>query len=111
ILTGSTRLKSGTAQKLILNMISTATMIKLGKVYNNLMVDVRVSNQKLADRARRIISEVTGVSAEEAAALLEQTGSEVKPAIVMAVLGVNAAEARTRLADAQGMLGAVLKPS
>jgi N-acetylmuramic acid 6-phosphate etherase len=108
ILTGSTRLKSGTAQKLILNMLSTATMIKLGKVYNNLMVDVKVSNQKLADRARRIVSEVTGVNAEEAANLLKQTDQEVKPAIVMALLKVDAAEARAKLAAAQGMLGAVI---
>ncbi|MAS37373.1 MAG: N-acetylmuramic acid 6-phosphate etherase [Anaerolineaceae bacterium] len=108
ILTGSTRLKSGTAQKLILNMISTTTMIKLGKVYNNLMVDVKVSNAKLADRARRIVSEVTGLSTDEAAALLNQTHNEVKPAIVMAVLGVSVEEARTRLDAAQGMLGAVI---
>lgn len=108
ILTGSTRLKAGTAQKLILNMISTTTMIKLGKVYNNLMVDVKVSNQKLADRARRIVSEVTGVSTEEAAALLHQTRNEVKPAIVMALLGVSAEEARAQLEAAHGMLGAVI---
>lgn len=108
ILTGSTRLKAGTAQKLILNMLSTATMIKLGKVYNNLMVDVKVSNAKLSDRARRIVREVTGVSLEEAAALLEQTDHEVKPAIVMALLGVSADEARARLAAAKGMLGAVI---
>jgi N-acetylmuramic acid 6-phosphate etherase len=108
ILTGSTRLKAGTAQKLILNMISTVTMIKLGKTYNNLMVDVKVSNAKLADRARRIVQEVTGLDAAAAAALLEQTGQEVKPAVVMALLGVDAAEARARLAAANGMLGAVI---
>jgi N-acetylmuramic acid 6-phosphate etherase len=108
ILTGSTRLKAGTAQKLILNMISTATMIKLGKVYNNLMVDVRVSNQKLADRARRIVSEITGITVDEAAALLDQTNQEVKPAVVMAVLGLSADEARSRLADKQGMLAQVI---
>lgn len=109
ILTGSTRLKAGTAQKLILNMLSTATMIKLGKVYNNLMVDVKVSNQKLADRARRIVREVTGVSTDEAAALLAQTDNEVKPAIVMALLHVSADEARAKLAAADGMLGAVIE--
>lgn len=111
ILTGSTRLKAGTAQKMILNMISTATMIKLGKVYNNLMVDVRVSNQKLADRARRIVSEITGLTSDEAAVLLEQTGQEVKPAVVMALLGVSADEARTRLAQKQGMLAEVIHAS
>lgn len=109
ILTGSTRLKAGTAQKLVLNMLSTATMIKLGKVYNNLMVDVKVSNQKLADRARRIIREITGVSTDEAGELLAQTDNEVKPAIVMAMFGVSADEARARLAAANGMLGEVIE--
>jgi N-acetylmuramic acid 6-phosphate etherase len=111
ILTGSTRLKAGTAQKMALNMISTATMIKLGKVYNNLMVDVRVSNQKLADRARRIVSEITGLTPDEAATFLEQTDQEVKPAIVMAILNVTADEARARLAEAQGMLRQVIAES
>jgi N-acetylmuramic acid 6-phosphate etherase len=109
ILTGSTRLKAGTAQKLILNMLSTATMIKLGKTYNNLMVDVKVSNQKLADRARRMVSEVTGKSADEAAALLEQTQQEVKPAIVMALLNISADEARAKLEAAGGMLNQVIE--
>jgi len=109
ILTGSTRLKAGTAQKMILNMLSTATMIKLGKVYNNLMVDVHVSNAKLEDRAQRIVCEITGISQSEAAALLEQTQQAVKPAIVMALLGVSAAEAQTRLDAAQGMLGTVIE--
>ncbi len=108
IITGSTRLKAGTAQKLILNMLSTATMIKLGKVYNNLMVDVRVSNEKLADRARRIVCEVTGIEANEATTLLEQTGQEVKPAIVMALLGIDVNDARTRLAESGGMLRTVI---
>ncbi len=110
VVTGSTRLKAGTAQKLILNMISTASMIRLGKVYGNLMVDVRVSNQKLAERARRIIREVTGISEEEAAALLEQSGNEVKTAIVMALLGVDAANARSQLAANQGVLRGVIEP-
>jgi N-acetylmuramic acid 6-phosphate etherase len=109
ILTGSTRLKAGTAQKLILNMLSTTTMIKLGKVYNNLMVDVKVSNQKLADRARRIVREITGISTDEATALLAQTNNEVKPAIVMAMLHVSADEARAKLAAASGMLGEVIE--
>ena len=109
ILTGSTRLKSGTAQKLILNMLSTTAMIKLGKVYNNLMVDVQVGNAKLADRARRIVCEAAGISYDEAAALLEQTGQAVKPAIVMALLGVGADDARAKLAAANGMLGQVIE--
>lgn len=111
ILTGSTRLKAGTAQKMVLNMLSTAAMIKLGKVYNNLMVDVRVSNQKLADRACRIVSQITGLSTEEAATFLEKTNHEVKPAIVMALLGVSAEEARSQLAAAQGMLRQVIDKS
>ena len=109
ILTGSTRLKAGTAQKLVLNMLSTTTMIKLGKAYNNLMVDVKVSNQKLADRARRIIREITGISTDEAGALLALTDNEVKPAIVMAVLKISADEARAKLAAANGMLGEVIE--
>jgi N-acetylmuramic acid 6-phosphate etherase len=109
ILTGSTRLKAGTAQKLVLNMLSTTAMIKLGKVYNNLMVDVKVSNQKLADRAQRIVREITGISTDEAVELLAQTDNEVKPAIVMAVLKVSADEARARLNAAHGMLGAVIE--
>ena len=109
VVTGSTRLKAGTAQKLILNMLSTASMIRLGKVYGNLMVDVRVSNQKLAERARRIIREVTGVSEDEAAVLLARTDNEVKTAIVVALLGVDPAEARARLAAQQGLLRGVIE--
>jgi N-acetylmuramic acid 6-phosphate etherase len=109
IIAGSTRLKSGTAQKMILNMISTASMIRLGKVYGNLMVDVKVTNQKLAQRARGIVCKVTGVSDDEAARLLEQTHNEVKPAIVMALLDITAAAARARLAAAGGMLRQVIE--
>ena len=108
VITGSTRLKAGTAQKMILNMISTATMIQLGKVYDNLMVDVRVSNQKLTDRARRIVMEVTGISAEAADALLAQSDYEARTAIVMAKRGVDAAAARALLAEAGGHLRAVI---
>ncbi len=108
VIAGSTRLKAGTAQKLILNMLSTASMIRLGKVYGNLMVDVKVTNQKLAQRARGIVSQVAGVSSEEAARLLEQTHNEVKPAIVVALLGVTPDEARARLRAANGMLRDVI---
>jgi N-acetylmuramic acid 6-phosphate etherase len=108
VITGSTRLKAGTAQKLILNMISTATMIRLGKVYGNLMVDVKVSNRKLAERARRIITEVTGISDEAAADLLAQTNHEVKTAIMVALLGISPQAARARLDAAQGVLRAAL---
>jgi len=109
IITGSTRLKSGTAQKLILNMLSTASMIRLGKVYQNLMVDMRVTNQKLMQRAQRIVAEITGVSSEEADRLLEQTGHEVKTAIVVALLGVSPEAARARIAAAGGVLREALK--
>ncbi|UWE03275.1 N-acetylmuramic acid 6-phosphate etherase [Laceyella sacchari] len=83
VLTGSTRMKAGTAQKMVLNMISTATMVKLGKVYENLMVDVSISNRKLKERAIEIIRTVTGVSRERAEESLEQARHEVKTAIVM----------------------------
>lgn len=110
VIAGSTRLKAGTAQKMILNMLSTATMIRLGKVYNNLMVDVRITNIKLADRARRIVAEVTGVSTDEAERLLGLAEREVKTAIVMAALGVDAGEARSRLKTADGFLARVIEP-
>lgn len=110
VITGSTRLKAGTAQKLILNMLSTASMILLGKVYGNLMVDVKVTNNKLADRARRIVMEVTGVDADEAARLLALTNNEVKTAIVAGLLDVTPDEARARLAAAEGRLRDVISP-
>jgi len=108
IIAGSTRLKSGTAQKMILNMLSTATMIRLGKVYGNLMVDVKVTNQKLAARARGIVERVAGVSTDEAERLLIETRFQVKPAIVMAVCQVSADEAYRRLDEADGMLRRVI---
>lgn len=111
IVTGSTRLKAGTAQKLVLNMLSTLSMVQLGKVYGNLMVDVRVSNVKLLDRARRIVSEVAGVSYEQAAELLTESGDEVKVAIAMSRLGVSAGEARARLAQVGGRLAEVIGES
>jgi N-acetylmuramic acid 6-phosphate etherase len=109
VITGSTRLKAGTAQKMILNMLSTASMIRLGKVYGNLMVDVKVTNRKLADRARRIVSEVTGVDTDEAARLLARTNNEVKTAIIIAVLDISPDEARERLQQAQGRLRDVIE--
>ncbi|MBA4541485.1 MULTISPECIES: N-acetylmuramic acid 6-phosphate etherase [Thermoactinomyces] len=102
VLTGSTRMKAGTAQKMILNMISTTAMIRLGKVYENLMVDVNISNYKLKERAISIICTVTGVSYEEAKASLEQANHEVKTAIVMIEAGVSYEEATELLHRAQG---------
>jgi N-acetylmuramic acid 6-phosphate etherase len=108
VVTGSTRMKAGTAQKLVLNMLSTGSMIRLGKVYGNLMVDVRVANQKLAARARRIISMVAGVDDDEAARLLKVAGNEVKTAIVISRRGISAEEARRRLNAAEGRLRDVI---
>lgn len=111
VVTGSTRLKAGTAQKLVLNMISTATMIQLGKVYGNRMVDLRVSNEKLLHRARRIVAEVTGESLERSAELLAAADNEAKTAIAMAKLGVGAEAARAALAGVNGRLAALIGES
>ena len=108
VITGSTRMKAGTAQKLILNSISSTVMIRLGKTYGNLMVDVKVSNVKLAARARRIISEVTNLSEDEAGLVLERANNEVKTAIVMVLLAVTADDARKLLAKEQGFLARVI---
>ncbi|MBS0970626.1 N-acetylmuramic acid 6-phosphate etherase [Chimaeribacter arupi] len=107
-LTGSTRLKSGTAQKLVLNMISTGAMVKTGKVYQNLMVDVKATNEKLVDRACRIVVEATGAARHEAEQALQQTGFEVKPAILMILAEVSADEACRRLAHHNGYLRAAI---
>lgn len=97
LLAGSTRLKSGTAQKLVLNMLSTIAMVRLGKTFGNLMVDLQITNEKLRDRAVRIIMQATGASYAKAAAVLEESGNEVKVAIVMLLLRVDAPSARARL--------------
>jgi len=107
-LTGSTRMKSGTAQKLVLNMISTGAMVKNGKVYQNLMVDVKATNVKLVDRACRIVVEATGASRGDAEAALAQTDFEVKPAILMLLAQISAEEALQRLATHHGFLRAAL---
>jgi len=106
---GSTRLKAGTAQKLVLNTISTVTMIRLGKTYGDLMVDVRASNEKLAARAKRVVRAATGVSAEEAEAALSEAGGSAKVAIVALLAGVDAAEARERLERAGGVVRSALE--
>jgi N-acetylmuramic acid 6-phosphate etherase len=109
ILTGSTRLRAGTATKLILNMISTAVMVKLGHVYGNLMVNVQPTNQKLEDRARRIIKEATGVTDEQAAELLDSAGRSVRIAIIMQKKRISRAQAETLLAQAKGRIREALK--
>jgi N-acetylmuramic acid 6-phosphate etherase len=106
VIAGSTRLKAGTAQKLILNTISTVSMIRLGKTYGDLMVDVVASNAKLRDRALRAVADATGAGDAEASAALEVSGGDAKVAIVSLLAGVDAAAARVRL-DAAG--GAVRK--
>ena len=104
VVTGSTRLKAGTAQKLVLNTLSTGVMIRLGKTYGNLMVDVQSTNSKLRDRARRIVMEATGLNETEAADLLAASDGEVKTAIVAALLDVEPENARQRLVQAGGVI-------
>lgn len=108
-LTGSTRLKSGTAQKLVLNMISTGAMVKIGKVYQNLMVDMQATNIKLVDRARRMVCEATGCQPGQADAALQQVQHEVKTAILMILADISAPEAKQRLLQHRGFLRAALK--
>ncbi len=109
IITGSTRLKAGTATKLVLNMLSTISMIKIGKVYNNLMVDLQSSNAKLTDRGIRIIMDVTGTDFDTAQESLECAGGSVKTAIVMLAAGVEYDEAVARLEAQAGVLRRVLE--
>ena len=108
VISGSTRMKAGSAQKMILNMLSTAVMIRLGKVYGNLMVDVRVSNQKLLRRAIALVRRLADVDESDARQLLESADREVKTAVVMRRLSVDAAAARALLAEAGGSLRAVI---
>lgn len=108
-LTGSTRMKSGTAQKMVLNMLSTASMIRAGKVYENLMVDLRPSNSKLMARAIRTVMQATACSDGEAQRLLALSGNDVKVAIVMRATGLDAAEARRRLEAAGDFLRQTLE--
>ncbi|MDR0921870.1 MAG: N-acetylmuramic acid 6-phosphate etherase [Lactobacillales bacterium] len=103
-LTGSTRLKSGTAQKLILNMISTISMVGIGKAYNNLMVDVKPTNEKLIERSKRIIMEATEVDYETAEKMFYASDENVKTAIVMILTNTEKAEAEVKLKNAQGFV-------
>ncbi|KQA17362.1 N-acetylmuramic acid 6-phosphate etherase [Vibrio metoecus] len=103
-LTGSTRLKSGTAQKLVLNMLTTASMIRLGKSYQNLMVDVRATNRKLIARAVRIVMQATDCQREEAEALLKESHNNAKLAILMHLTGMNYEQATAKLSQSNGFL-------
>ncbi len=109
VLTGSTRLKAGTATKMALNILSTGVMVRLGKVYGNRMVDVAVTNSKLEDRALRILADLAGVERSQGRALLGESGGSVKLALLMARHGLTAAEARNRLAASGGQLRSALE--
>lgn len=104
VIMGSTRMKSGTAQKLVLNMLTTASMVKLGKVYENMMVDLQLTNRKLLERAKRIVMQVTGVDYDTATAYLERANGHVKTAIVMIANKMTAEQARECLAQANGFV-------
>jgi N-acetylmuramic acid 6-phosphate etherase len=109
VLTGSTRLKAGTAQKLVLNMISTATMIGIGKVYKNLMVDVQSTNKKLTDRSKRIIMQATGIDAIQAEKYFKESHHNVKIAILMILLHCSFKEAEKRLQSSNGFIRKALE--
>lgn len=104
VIMGSTRMKSGTAQKLVLNMLTTTAMIRMGKVYENMMIDLQMTNKKLFERSKKIVMTITGVSYDEAAKYLQQAGGHVKTALVMIKAGVNADDARERLIKADGFV-------
>lgn len=111
VIMGSTRMKSGTAQKLVLNMITTASMIRLGKVYENMMVDLQLSSTKLVERARRILMIATGLSYQEAARVLNEASDHVKTAIVMVKTGFSADQARDTIVQSDGFVRAAIQNS
>jgi N-acetylmuramic acid 6-phosphate etherase len=111
VISGSTRLKAGTATKLVLNTLTTGAMVLLGKTYGNLMVDLKATNSKLVIRTRRIVAELTGLSEAEAEKQLARCGGELKTAVVAQRHGISADEARRRLAAAGGQLRKALEPS
>lgn len=104
VITGSTRLRAGTAQKMVLNMISTAAMVGIGKTYSNLMVDMKVTNEKLLERGRHIIMEATGCNYEEASTIYDESGRCAKTAIVMVLLECDREQAEQRLSRAKGFV-------
>jgi N-acetylmuramic acid 6-phosphate etherase len=110
VLAGSTRLKAGTAQKLVLNMLSTISMIKLGKTYGNLMVGLDPANEKLRARARSIVAQATGAANGEVEQALDSSGGDAKVAIVSLLTGLDAGAARARLAEADGVVRLALEP-
>ncbi len=108
VIMGSTRMKSGTAQKLILNMITTTAMIRLGKIYENMMIDLQMTNKKLVERAKRIVMTITGVNYDEAEKYLTEAKGHVKTALVMIKANVNYEDAVTRLKHADGFVRAAI---
>jgi N-acetylmuramic acid 6-phosphate etherase len=104
VIMGSTRMKSGTAQKLVLNMLTTASMIRMGKVYENMMIDLQMTNKKLVERSKRIVMTITGISYDDATEYLEKSDGHVKTALVMIRAGVTAEEAYERLRKADGFV-------
>jgi N-acetylmuramic acid 6-phosphate etherase len=104
VIMGSTRMKSGTAQKLVLNMLTTTAMIRLGKIYENMMIDLQMTNKKLVERSKKILMTITGISYEEAGDYLKKAGGHVKTALVMIKTGVDAEEARELLEKADGFV-------
>lgn len=108
VLTGSTRLKAGTSQKMVLNMLTTAAMARLGHIYENLMIDVRASNRKVSQRMIRLLTDASGKTLSQSEHALRQAGRNLRVALVMLKLGVNAAEARQRLHASKGNLRAAL---
>jgi N-acetylmuramic acid 6-phosphate etherase len=108
IIAGSTRMKAGTAQKLVLNMFSTALMIRLGMTYSNWMINVSMTNQKLRDRGKHILQEILALTPEDAEKLVEASGANLKVAVIMGASGCSRAEAEQRLAAANGNLRSIL---
>lgn len=104
VIMGSTRMKSGTAEKLVLNMITTASMIRLGKVYENMMVDLQMTNRKLVERSKRVLMTITGCGYDEAERVLKEAGGHVKTALVMVKAGIGVEEARRRLEKSGGFV-------
>ena len=109
VIMGSTRMKSGTAQKLVLNMITTAAMIRLGKVYENMMIDLQPTNQKLKERAKRVVMTITGIEYEAAADYLEMADGQVKTALVMIKAKISKKEAQERLRKVDGFVRSAIK--
>ncbi len=109
VIMGSTRMKSGTAQKMILNMITTAAMIRLGKVYENMMIDLQLTNLKLKERAKRIVMTITGIGYEAATDSLEKADGQVKTALVMVKANISKTEAQERLRKAEGFVRSAIE--